>query len=50
MTTESAQSQQTWHPPPEGSPCWVEIPAKNIEKLKVSKTPMATLICLFGIF
>ncbi|KIW14245.1 hypothetical protein PV08_07027 [Exophiala spinifera] len=23
-----------WSPPAEGSPCWVEIPARDIEKLK----------------
>ncbi|OAP55782.1 hypothetical protein AYL99_09934 [Fonsecaea erecta] len=27
-------SSGTWTPPAEGSPCWVEIPARDIEKLK----------------
>lgn len=28
------QPKQQWQPPPEGSPCFVEIPAQNVEKLK----------------
>jgi hypothetical protein len=26
---------EAWTPPAEGSPCWVEIPARDVEKLKV---------------
>jgi hypothetical protein len=29
-------SEQTWTPSPEGSICWIEIPARDAEKLKVS--------------
>ena len=40
MTTQglNTQPKQAWHPPPEGSPCFVEIPAQNVEKLKVSQS------------
>ena len=29
-------SEQTWEAPPEGSICWIEIPGRDIDKLKVS--------------
>jgi len=29
-----ASEAEAWDPPAEGSPCWVEIPARDIEKLK----------------
>lgn len=28
---------ETWTPPAEGSPCWIEIPARDIQKLKVGQ-------------
>ncbi|KAJ5906361.1 uncharacterized protein N7473_003277 [Penicillium subrubescens] len=31
-TTNAAKAQ--WKPPQQGSPCWVEIPARNTERLK----------------
>ncbi|RLL96750.1 hypothetical protein CFD26_104871 [Aspergillus turcosus] len=34
MSTET-KDQQTCKPPPGGSPCWVEIPARDTERLKV---------------
>ncbi|KIW03091.1 uncharacterized protein PV09_05736 [Verruconis gallopava] len=27
-------SEQTWEAPPEGSLCWIEIPARNAEKVR----------------
>jgi len=33
MASET-EAKQSWVPPPEGSPCWVEIPAVNIEACK----------------
>ncbi|GFF55908.1 hypothetical protein IFM51744_08760 [Aspergillus udagawae] len=32
--SDATKAQQTWKAPPEGSPCWVEIPARDTEKLK----------------
>ncbi|GFF93436.1 hypothetical protein IFM47457_09533 [Aspergillus lentulus] len=42
MTTQglNTQPKQAWHPPPEGSPCFVEIPAQNVEKLKTFYTSL----------
>ncbi|KAF4255704.1 hypothetical protein KXV81_006758 [Aspergillus fumigatus] len=34
-TSDATQAQQTWKAPPAGSPCWVEIPARDTQKLKV---------------
>jgi hypothetical protein len=34
-TTNAAKVQQEWKAPQEGSPCWVEIPARDTEGLKV---------------
>ncbi|PKX95122.1 uncharacterized protein P174DRAFT_480516 [Aspergillus novofumigatus IBT 16806] len=34
-TSDAPKAQQTWKAPPEGCPCWVEIPARDTEKLKV---------------
>ncbi|GFF82882.1 hypothetical protein IFM47457_05951 [Aspergillus lentulus] len=33
-TSDATKAQQSWKPPPAGSPCWVEIPARDTEKLK----------------
>ncbi|KAF7117597.1 hypothetical protein CNMCM5793_006689 [Aspergillus hiratsukae] len=33
-TSDATKAQQTWKPPPDGSPCWVEIPARDTERLK----------------
>ncbi|OOQ86212.1 hypothetical protein PEBR_22428 [Penicillium brasilianum] len=33
-TTDATEAQQKWKPPPEGCPCWVEIPARDTEALK----------------
>ncbi|KAL2864810.1 VOC family protein [Aspergillus lucknowensis] len=33
-TSESAQAHQQWQSPPQGSPCWIEIPARDTERLK----------------
>ncbi|THC90176.1 hypothetical protein EYZ11_010353 [Aspergillus tanneri] len=33
-TTTPVPSQQKWQPPPVGSPCWVEIPAQDVDRLK----------------
>ncbi|KAH1622686.1 hypothetical protein KXX16_000017 [Aspergillus fumigatus] len=33
-TSDATQAQQTWKAPPAGSPCWVEIPARDTQKLK----------------
>lgn len=29
------EAQQKWVPPPEGTPCWIEIPAVDVDAAKV---------------
>jgi hypothetical protein len=35
----STEGEQSWSIPPEGSPCWIEIPARDLEKLKARLAP-----------
>lgn len=51
-----ASEDKTWQIPAEGSPCWVEIPARDIEKLKVGSptwrlnTSLPQFIWLIAVF
>jgi hypothetical protein len=37
-----AEEKKAWTPPPAGTPCWIEVPAVNVEASQVLLLPSAS--------